>query len=80
MVRIFLDSPARNALIALGTAIFVVAPLTAFGQIKLNAWNKAFYDALSLKDFIGFMHQLVIFAVLAGFLLVPNVARLGSGR
>jgi putative ATP-binding cassette transporter len=74
MVRTILDSPARSALIALGTAIFVVAVLTAFGQIKLNAWNKAFYDALSLKDFLGFLYQLVIFAVIAGALLVLNVA------
>ena len=42
MVQTFLDSPVRNTLFALGIAIFAVIALTAFGQIKLNAWNKPF--------------------------------------
>lgn len=75
MVRTFLDSPARNALFVLGIAIFVVVALTAFGQIKLNAWNKPFYNALSRKDFVEFSYQLVVFAVIAGALLVLNVAQ-----
>jgi putative ATP-binding cassette transporter len=75
MVQTFLDSPVRNTLFALGIAIFAVIALTAFGQIKLNAWNKPFYDALSRKDFVGFSYQLVVFAVIAGALLVLNVSQ-----
>lgn len=75
MARTFLDSPARNAIIALGIAIVVVVSLTAFGQIKLNAWNKPFYNALSRKDFAEFSYQLVVFAIIAGVLLVLNVAQ-----
>jgi putative ATP-binding cassette transporter len=75
MVRTFLDSPARNVLFALGAAVFLVIALTAFGQIKLNAWNKPFYNALSRKDFVEFSYQLVIFAVIAGALLALNVAQ-----
>jgi ABC-type uncharacterized transport system fused permease/ATPase subunit len=66
MVRTFLDFPSRNVLFALGIAIFVVVALTAFGQIKLNAWNKPFYNALSRKDYVEFSHQLVVFVVIAG--------------
>jgi putative ATP-binding cassette transporter len=69
------DSPGRNKLFLLGTGICTVVSLTAYAQIELNAWNKPFYDALSLKDFAGFLHQLWVFAVLAGALLTLNVAQ-----
>ncbi|HMF05576.1 MAG TPA: ABC transporter ATP-binding protein/permease [Methylocella sp.] len=75
MIRTFWDSPARNNLFLLGTGICTVVSLTAYAQIELNAWNKPFYDALSLKDFVGFLYQLLVFAVLAGALLALNVAQ-----
>ncbi len=75
MVKTFWFSPGRNTLLLLGIAVCAVVSLTAFGQIRLNAWNKPFYDALSLKDISGFLYQLVIFVVIAGSLLVLNVAQ-----
>src|SRR3984893_6911757 len=75
MVQTFWDSPGRNKLFLLGTGICAVVSLTAYAQIELNSWNKPFYDALSLKDFAGFLHQLLVFAVLAGALLTLNVAQ-----
>ncbi|HUZ91961.1 MAG TPA: ABC transporter ATP-binding protein/permease, partial [Methylocella sp.] len=60
MISTFFHSPGRDILISLGAALCVVVALTAFLQIKLNAWNKPFYDALSLKDFQGFLYQLVV--------------------
>ncbi|MGA9215199.1 MAG: ABC transporter ATP-binding protein/permease [Methylocella sp.] len=75
MVKTFWDSPGRNNLFLLGIAICAVVALTAFLQIKLNAWNKPFYDALSLKDFAGFLYQLGVFGVIAGALLALNVAQ-----
>jgi vitamin B12/bleomycin/antimicrobial peptide transport system ATP-binding/permease protein len=69
------DSPGRNKLFLLGTGICTVVSLTAYAQIELNSWNKPFYDALSLKDFAGFLHQLLVFGVLAGALLTLNVAQ-----
>src|SRR4030081_2264090 len=75
MITTFLNSPGRNKLFLLGGAVCIVVALTAFLQIKLNAWNKPFYDALSLKDFWEFLYQLVIFAVIAGALLTLNVAQ-----
>ena len=65
-ITIFFHSPGRNILISLGAALCAVVALTAFGQIKLNAWNEPFYDALSRKDVSGFVYQLVIFGVIAG--------------
>ena len=48
---------------------------TVYGQIKLNAWSRPFYDALSRKDLSGFASQLLVFVVIAGALLVLNVAQ-----
>src|SRR3984893_4756250 len=75
MVKNFLYFAPRNKLFLLGIAVCAVVALTAFGQIELNAWNKPFYDALSLKDFWEFLYQLVVFGVIAGALLALNVAQ-----
>ena len=48
---------------------------TAYAQVKLNAWNRPFYNALTRKDMAAFVEQIGVFAVLAGILLVLNVAQ-----
>lgn len=68
-------SPVRNRLLVLAGSIVVVVGVTAYGQILLNNWNQPFYDALSKHDFPGFLHQLVIFALIASVLLTLNVAQ-----
>jgi putative ATP-binding cassette transporter len=75
MIKTFWVSPQRNTLVLLAAALCAVVSLTAFAQIRLNAWNKPFYDALSLKDYREFLRQLFVFAGLAGSLLVLNVAQ-----
>jgi vitamin B12/bleomycin/antimicrobial peptide transport system ATP-binding/permease protein len=75
MVETFWASPGRNKLMLLGAGLCVVVSLTAWAQIRLNAWNKPFYDALALKDFVGFLYQLLVFTELAGALLALNVAQ-----
>jgi vitamin B12/bleomycin/antimicrobial peptide transport system ATP-binding/permease protein len=75
MTTTFFHSPGRNTLFLLGAALCAVVALTAFGQIKLNAWNKLFYDSLSSKDVSGFVYQLVVFGKIAGALLALNVAQ-----
>ena len=47
--------------------------VTAYGQIRLNSWNKPFFDAMSSRDLRDFLFQLGVFFVIAGFLLVLNV-------
>jgi len=75
MVRAFMASPERNKLFLLGAALVAVIGATAFGQIRLNAWNRPFYDALERKDVAAFLDQLVVFAVIASGLLALNVAQ-----
>ena len=57
------------------SARFLVICATAAAQVGLNAWNRPFYEAISARNFLGFVHQLLVFAAIAGGLLVLNVAQ-----
>src|SRR5271170_84053 len=70
----------RNVLFLFWGALFLVIAATAYGQIKLNAWNQPFYDALSRKDFAQFIEQLGVFGIIAGALLVLNVGQRWLGE
>ena len=73
MLRALRDSPAGKALLVLVAAVFVVVLATAYAQIRLNIWNKPFFDALSRRDVRDFLYQLGVFFLIAGGLLVLNV-------
>ncbi|RWK41686.1 ABC transporter ATP-binding protein/permease [Mesorhizobium sp.] len=68
-------SPIRKQLLwgCLGIVAVIVA--TAIGQVLLNRWNEPFYDALARRDMQGFLHQLLVFAAIAGGLVVLNVGQ-----
>ncbi len=73
MGNAFWTSPVRNRLILLAFALLSIILLTAYGQIRLNEWNAPFYNALERRDLSAFIHQLKVFAVIAGCLLLLNV-------
>src|ERR1700683_4452051 len=75
MVRAIFSSPVGKALVAIMVSIVVILVATAYGQIRLNSWNKPFYDALSRRDLRDFLFQLGVFFLIAGFLLTLNVAQ-----
>ena len=70
-----ITSPQRSKIVLLGVALVLVIAATAFGQIRLNAWNQPFYNALQRRDLHGFLVQLVSFCIIAGALLVLNVGQ-----
>jgi len=74
--RTFRGARERNRLLLLGASLVAVLAVTAYTQIRLNAWNKPFYDSLTKKDWGEFVHQLGVFAILAVILLVLNVAQM----
>src|SRR6202163_788875 len=74
------SAPVRNALLLLGTALFLVIVATAYGQIRLNSWNQPFYDALSRRSFGQFLTQLGVFAIIGGTLLSLNVGQKWLGE
>ncbi|KAB0678489.1 ABC transporter ATP-binding protein/permease [Aureimonas leprariae] len=76
IVSAFWKSPQRNKIVLLALALVLVVGAAAYAQIWLNAWNRPFYDALARKDFGAFVHQLGVFAAIAGVLLALNVAQL----
>ncbi|HEY6926739.1 MAG TPA: ABC transporter ATP-binding protein/permease [Steroidobacteraceae bacterium] len=75
MFRALLSSPVRNLLVLLGVAVLIVIGATAYGQNRLNSWNKPFYDSLARRDLREFIIQLGVFGIIAGLLLVLNVAQ-----
>jgi putative ATP-binding cassette transporter len=80
MVRALLASPVGKTIIWLSVGIFLVIVATTYGQIRLNRWAKPFYDALSRRDFRDFLYQLAVFFLIAGILLVLNVAQKWLGE
>jgi vitamin B12/bleomycin/antimicrobial peptide transport system ATP-binding/permease protein len=75
LLRLLRLSAQRFFLLWLNVALLIVIAATAYGQIRLNAWNKPFYDALSNRDLHEFVAQLEVFAALGGVLLVLNVVQ-----
>src|SRR5580700_12235322 len=75
MIRAIVSSHVGKALVALMVSLVAGVAATAYGQIRLNSWNKPFYDALSRRDLRDFLFQLGVFFLIAGFLLALNVVQ-----
>ena len=75
VVRTIFGSRVKKSVIFVLAAVVVVVAATAYGQIRLNGWNKPFYDALSRRDLRDFLFQLGVFFLIAGFLVTLNVAQ-----
>jgi len=73
LTRATFSSPAGKSLVWLVIAVVLVLSATAYGQIRINRWNKPFYDAMSRRDLRDFLFELGVFFLIAGFLLVLNV-------
>jgi vitamin B12/bleomycin/antimicrobial peptide transport system ATP-binding/permease protein len=73
--RTIFGSPVGKTLFMLAIATVLVVAATAYGQIRLNGWNRPFYDALSRRDLRDFLYQLGVFFIIAGVLLVFNVVQ-----
>jgi putative ATP-binding cassette transporter len=75
MWRAFIGSPLRGLLFWVGFGILALIVATAFGQVMLNRWNQPFYDAIERRNVPDFLNQLMVFAYIAGVLLVLNIAQ-----
>jgi putative ATP-binding cassette transporter len=73
-------TPGRRRLYLLAGAIVVAIVATAVMQVRLNAWNQPFYDAIQRRSYPDFLHQLGVFFMIAGALLVLNVAQTGLNQ
>jgi putative ATP-binding cassette transporter len=68
-------SPGRHSLALLIIGMVFVICATAAAQVGLNAWNRPFYEAIAARNFPAFLEQLLVFIVIAGCLLILNVAQ-----
>ena len=75
LVAALQSSASRRSLLILMVGIAAVIAATALGQVRLNAWNKPFYDALAQKDVRSFLIQLLTFSVIVSVLLMLNVSQ-----
>jgi vitamin B12/bleomycin/antimicrobial peptide transport system ATP-binding/permease protein len=66
-------SRLRICILAAGIAVALIANM--FGQISLNEWNGAFFDALQQKSFTGLGRQLLVFFGIVSMLLALVVAQ-----
>ena len=75
LVRVLRASRQRYKLAAMAAALVAVVVINAFAQIKLNAWQGSFFDALERRSFSALGDQLVAFLVIVGILLLLVVAQ-----
>jgi vitamin B12/bleomycin/antimicrobial peptide transport system ATP-binding/permease protein len=68
-------SPYRRRLGLLAAGIVLVICGNAAGQIRLNTWQGAFFDALEQRDLTTFGVQLLVFGLIVGGLLVLVVTQ-----
>ena len=62
-------------MLRLSAAILVILVGNMFGQVRLNQWNGAFFDAVEKRDTSAFFDQLLVFLVIVTVLLALVVAQ-----
>ncbi|WP_281801880.1 ABC transporter ATP-binding protein/permease [Methylocystis echinoides] len=75
LIRLVRASGESGKLLWLVAALVMVVAATAYAQIRLNAWNEPFYDAINSRDIAAFGFELGVYAMIAGTLLVLNVSQ-----
>lgn len=75
LVRALAGSAYRRQLAWLAAGVVAVVCANAAGQIRLNAWHGAFFDALEQRAIDVFWVQLAVFAAIVSVLLVMVVAQ-----
>jgi putative ATP-binding cassette transporter len=76
-VHTYLDairsSRGRYKPLLLATSLAFVIGATTVGQLQLNAWNEPFFNAIKNKDLPTFGFELIVFIIIASFVIVLNV-------
>ena len=75
LLRALAGSRRRRQLGLLALGVVVVICANAAGQIRLNIWQRDFYEAIEQRHMAAFITQLMVFAVIAGGLLVLVVSQ-----
>jgi putative ATP-binding cassette transporter len=62
-------------MLRLALAILLVLVANMFGQVRLNQWNGAFFDAVENRNSTAFLNQLLVFLIIISALLTVVVAQ-----
>ena len=71
----FWSTPHARPIIGLLAAIVLIIVANMFGQVFLNRWNGAFFDAIEVRDTAAIRKELGNFLVIVGGLLVLVVTQ-----
>lgn len=72
-------APNARFVYALVAALTVMITATTFGQIRLNEWQRDFYDALEQRQFDDMLVQLGVFVAIVAVLLSLQVGQTWLG-
>lgn len=72
LIKALRASAHWSPLALLAGGVIGVIVCTTIAQVRLNAWNQPFYDAIANKDVSGFVVQIGVFALIAGALIALN--------
>lgn len=75
LLRALWHSPHRLRVAVLAGGIVAVLLGNMAGQLRLNTWNGAFFDAVAQRSLNGLGHQLLVFAALIAVLLTLVVGQ-----
>ena len=75
LLRALVGSRRRRLLGLLALGVVVVICANAAGQIRLNIWQRDFYQAIEQRQVADFLTQLLVFAGIAAVLLVLVVSQ-----
>jgi putative ATP-binding cassette transporter len=75
LLRDMLQGAKGWPIVRLVLAIIVVLVANMFGQVRLNEWNGAFFDAVERRNSTAFLLQLQVFLVIVAVLLTLVVAQ-----
>ncbi|HZR59732.1 MAG TPA: SbmA/BacA-like family transporter, partial [Xanthobacteraceae bacterium] len=75
LLRALWRSPQRLRALLLAAGIVAVLLGNMVGQLRLNTWNGAFFDAVAQRSLNGLGHQLLVFAALIAVLLTLVVGQ-----
>jgi len=73
--RALCASRHRRTVGLLAAGMVLAVCLNTIGQLRLNSWQGAFYDAIEQRHVAAFATQLLVFVVIAGGLLVLVVSQ-----
>lgn len=75
LLRALGTSRERRGLVWLAAGIVAVLCAIVAGQVRLNIWQRDFYDALEQRDFTSFLNQVGVFLIIVAVLLTLIVSQ-----